>query len=46
MSAVEKVSCVVLRHPAQRTGKGRMEGRIYMVKVGGEEGGFVGPDLC
>ena len=44
--AIKKVKSVVLCHPAQGAIWGRMIGRVYMVKVGKEERGFVGPELC
>ena len=46
MRAVEKVSCVVLRHTAQLTGSGRIGSRINVVEVGCNDRGFVGPELC
>ena len=46
MRAVEEVNCVVLRHSTKRAGWGRIIVRINMVKVGKEEGGLVGPELC
>ena len=36
----------MLRHPAQGAGRGRIKGRVYMMKVGFKDRGLVGPELC
>ena len=44
--AIEKMNCIVPCHPTLRAIRRMMGGRVYMVKLGKKERGFIGLDLC